>query len=191
MRPEDDGFLPTLTDPHTRHLRQLFLLVVTGGCLVMIPWIVYLAGALPTRHPAEQWRVAWVGFDILLVGALLATAIAAWLKRQIVIVSAVVTATLLVCDAWFDVSLDWGTADGTASILSAVFCELPLAGYLMGSALRLIRLTFRSAFRITGHDGPTPPLRKLSVLAVRELAVRELAVREPGERDRAGRVDEH
>ena len=177
MSPEDADFLPTLSDPHTRHLRQLFLLVVSGGCLVMVPWIVYLAGALPSRHPAEQWRVAWIGFDLLLVGGLLATALAAWLRRQIVIVCAVFTATLLICDAWFDVALDWGTPDGTASILSAVFCEIPLALYLMGSALRLIRLTIRSAFLLVGHDGPPPPLHKLSILVVRELGNPESAGR--------------
>jgi hypothetical protein len=143
---------------------------VTGGALMMVPWIVYLAGALPSRHPAEQWRTAWVGFDVLLVGGLLATAIAAWLKRQIVVVAAVCTSTLLICDAWFDVALDWGTPDGTASILSAVLCEIPLAVYLMTSALRLIRLTIRSALLLTGQDRPAPPLRKLSILGLQEFA---------------------
>jgi hypothetical protein len=173
MRPEDADFLPTLSHPRTRHLRQLFLVVVTGGCLVLIPWMFYLAEALPTRHPAQQWRVAWVGFDVLLVSSLLATAVAAWLRRQLVIVCAMFTAALLVCDAWFDVVLDWGTPDGTASILSAVFCEIPLALYLMASALRLIRLTIRSALRLTGHDGPAPPLRQLSILGLREFAIAE------------------
>jgi hypothetical protein len=172
MRPEDADFLPTLDDPHTRHLRRFFLVVVTGGCLVMIPWIGYLADALPTRHPAEHWRVAWVGFDVLLVGGLFGTALAAWLKRQVVITAAMFTATLLLCDAWFDVSLDWGTPDGTASVLSAVFCEMPLAVYLMGSALRLIRLTLRSALFAAGHVGPAPPLRKLSILGLQELVDR-------------------
>src|SRR4051794_10115985 len=112
MRPEaDDPVLPSLDDPHVRHRRQLFLTIVTVGCLVMIPWIGYLANVLPEHHPQAQWRVAWVGFDVGLTVSLLVTALAAWLKRQIVIVAAICTATLLVCDAWFDVALDWGTPD--------------------------------------------------------------------------------
>lgn len=170
MRPEDADFLPTLKDPHLRHVRQLFLAVVTGGCLVLVPWIAYLAVSLPTRHQERQWNVAWVGFDVLLIGSLLVTAAAAWLKRQVVAVAAVFTSALLVCDAWFDVALDWGTPDGTASILSAVFVELPLAGYLLVNALRLIKRTIRLALHLTGHEGPIPPLRKMSVLGILELA---------------------
>jgi hypothetical protein len=169
MRPEDLDFLPNLRDPHTRHLRQLFLTVISGGCLVMIPWIVYLANALPNHHPPGQWRAAWVGFDIGLTAALLSTAVAAWMKRQIVIPAAVCTATLLLCDAWFDIALDWGTPDETASMLSAVLCELPLAVYLMATALRLIRLTIKSAFLIVGDGRPVPPFHKLTLLAVPDL----------------------
>ena len=169
MRPEEADFLPSLKDPRVRHMRQLFLLVVSGGCLVMIPWIAYLADVLPDHHPAKQWRIAWVGFDIALVGALLATALAAWLKRQVVIVAAICTATLLFCDAWFDIALDWGTSDETASILSAVLCEIPLGIYLMSSALRLIRMTVRSALALSGHTGPVPPFHKMSIMGIDEL----------------------
>lgn len=162
------GF-PTRDDPRTRHLRQFFLLVVTVSCLAMIPWVAYLAAVLPVHHPAQQWNVAWVGFDVLLIGGLAATAAGAWMKRQFVVVAAVFTATLLCCDAWFDISLDWGTPDGTASILSAAFGELPLAAYLFAAALGMIRLTIRTALLVAGYTGPIPPFHKISTLGLQEL----------------------
>jgi hypothetical protein len=129
----------------------------------------YLADVLPDHHPAKQWRIAWIGFDIALVGALLATALAAWLKRQVVILAAVCTATLLFCDAWFDIALDWGTSDQAASMLSGILCEIPLSIYLMRSALRLIRVTVRSALALSGHTGPVPPFHKMSIMGINEL----------------------
>ena len=161
--------LPSLKDPHLRHLRQLFLAVVTGGTVVMVPWIVYLADSLPQTHSAKAWKVAWVGFDIALTSGLFGTAWAAWRRRQILVPFALATATLLICDAWFDVTLDWGTGDEIGSALSATLVEGPLALYLIWSALRIIRLTIRSAMLITGH-GETPiKFFKLSIGALSEL----------------------
>jgi hypothetical protein len=84
-------------------LRRLFLATVTTASLVLIPWIGYLAASLPDRHVAGQWKAAWVGFDIVLVGFLAGTAWCAWRRRQLLVPAAIITATLLICDAWFDV----------------------------------------------------------------------------------------
>jgi hypothetical protein len=161
--------LPSLKDAHLRHMRQLFLTVVTGGLVVLLPWIVYLATALPDHHPENAWNVAWVGFDVLLLLGMFVTTWGAWHKRQFVVVASVFTATLLLCDAWFDISLDWGTPDETASVLSALFAELPLAGYLFYAALRILRLTIRSALLVAGHPGPVPSFRTMSIGGVSEL----------------------
>lgn len=161
--------LPSLTDVHLRHMRQLFLTVVTGGLVGLLPWIVYLALALPDHHPENAWNAAWVGFDVLLLLGLLATTWGAWRRRQFVVVACVFTATLLICDAWFDISLDWGTSDEAASVLSAVFIELPLAGYLFYAAMRIIRMTVRSALMLAGHPGPVPSFRNLSIGGLSEL----------------------
>jgi hypothetical protein len=161
--------LPDLNDPHARHLRQAFLAVITAGCVLMVPWIAYLAVALPDHHSEHAWKLAWVGFDIALGLGLSATAVAAWRRRQITVVAAVVTATLLCCDAWFDVALDWGTGDELWSLLSALLAEIPLAAYLMFVALRIIRLSIRSALLLAGHRGPVPPLHKLSIMGLAEL----------------------
>ena len=49
------------------------------------------------------------------------------LRRQIVVMLAVFTATLLLCDAWFDIVLDWGTSEVWVSLASAAFVEVPLS----------------------------------------------------------------
>ncbi len=59
------------------------------------------------------------------------TAWNAWHRRRMVVLSAVVTATLLVCDAWFDIVLDWGTRHLAVSVATAVLAELPLAALLL------------------------------------------------------------
>jgi hypothetical protein len=100
-------------------LRRIFLVAVTTASLVLIPWIGYLAVSLPDRHVAGQWKAAWVGFDIVLVGFLAGTAWCAWQRRQLLVPAAIVTTTLLICDAWFDVLLDWGTPDMWWSLATA------------------------------------------------------------------------
>lgn len=50
------------------------------------------------------------------------------------------TAILLVCDAWFDVSLAFGTPDVWFSAGLAVFVELPLAVFLIHRVMGMISL---------------------------------------------------
>jgi hypothetical protein len=161
--------LPSLKNAQLRHMRQLFLAVVTGGFVVLVPWIVYLALVLPDHHPENAWNAAWVGFDVLLLLGLFVTTWGAWRRRQFVVVSCVFTATLLVCDAWFDITLDWGTSDETSALFSAFFAELPLAFYLFYAAMRIVRMTIRSALLLAGHPGPLPKFHKLSIGGVNEL----------------------
>jgi hypothetical protein len=95
-------------------------------CLGLIPWIVFLGVTLPHRYIANHWTLAWAGFDLALLGALAATARAAWRRRQVVIMAALVTGTMLVLDAWFDI-ITSTTHDLIISVVTAVFGELPLA----------------------------------------------------------------
>ncbi len=59
----------------------------------------------------------------------------------------VVLATLLCCDAWFDVTLDLHTSDFLVSLLMALCVELPLAALALIGARRLMRLNVRAAAR--------------------------------------------
>jgi hypothetical protein len=95
--------------------------------VLLIPWIVYLALTLPTRVTAGHYRLAWVGFDCLLGVAFARTGFLAMRHREQTEVAAVVTATLLIVDAWFDIVTSATDAQLTQAVLLAVFGELPAA----------------------------------------------------------------
>jgi len=145
-------------------LRRIFVAAVTTASLVLIPWIGYLAASLPDRHVAGQWKAAWVGFDIVLVAFLAGTAWCAWRRRQLLVPAAIITATLLICDVWFDVLLDWGSRDMWCSVATAVLGELPLAALLLWVAIRLLRLIQRTRWRELGRDGDLPALWSISLM---------------------------
>jgi len=71
--------------------------------------------------------------------------------REMLLPAAMVTGTLLVCDAWFDVILSWGTRAWRWSVFSAVAVELPLAALSFAAARQMIKATGRGAGR---PDGP-------------------------------------
>jgi hypothetical protein len=156
--------VPSPHDPHVRHLRRMFLAVVTGSFLFLIPWLGYLSVSLPNHHEVDQWRFAWVGFDGALITAIGITALCAWRRLQIFIPWAIVTATLLCCDAWFDIVLDWNSDELSGAILAAAFAELPLAALLVYAARKMIRLTVLIAWHRAGRTGPVPPLSRLTLI---------------------------
>ncbi len=56
-------------------IRRIRLGLMIGGSIAMIPWLVYLSMTLPENYVAHNWTATWVGFDILLVAFMLATAV--------------------------------------------------------------------------------------------------------------------
>ena len=92
---------------------------------MLVPWIVVLAVRLPREYVAGNWDVAWVGFDVALLLGLAATAWAVWKRRQVAVPAAIVTGTLLVTDASFDVLTASTARDRAVSITFAVLVELP------------------------------------------------------------------
>jgi hypothetical protein len=174
----------------------MFLAVVTGSFLFLVPWIGYLSASLPDHHEVTQWRLAWVGFDAALIVLIGVTALCAWRRLQIFIPWAMITATLLCCDAWFDIVLDWNTGELAGAVLTAVLAELPLALLLFYAARKMIRLTVLLAWERAGRDGPVPPLSRLSLIVLSSEPERDEEWRRgPGndrtyERDgRGGRYD--
>jgi hypothetical protein len=94
--------------------------------VVLIPWIVYLGFSLPAREVSHHYDAAWVGFDIFEVIALGATGYLALRRSRYLALASASAATLLVCDAWFDV-LTSPRRHVLESIVLAVVIELPLA----------------------------------------------------------------
>ncbi len=147
--------------PRSARRRQIILIAIIGCCIVLAIWTGFLAVTLPPYYRAGGWRGAWVGFDIALLAALAATGWAAWRGRQVLIICLIVLATLLLCDAWFDVVLDLRTPGFQLSLLSAVAVELPLAGLAIAGARRLLRLTIGMVTERRGQDARVPPLWRI------------------------------
>ena len=95
--------------------------------VVLIPWTALLFLTLPRHYGANHWRLAGAGFDVGLGIALAATGIAALRRSPLGEIAATVSATLLICDAWFDVLTSRGTSDVAQAIAEALLIELPLA----------------------------------------------------------------
>jgi hypothetical protein len=121
-------------------LRRVRLVLMIGAIAGLIPWTVYLAITLPDKYIAHNWPATWVGFDILILIFMGVTAVLGLLRRQLLILTAFTTGTLLICDAWFDV-MTAAPTDRWLSVLTAVMGELPLAIILITGALRILRLT--------------------------------------------------
>jgi hypothetical protein len=154
-----------LRNPGFQRNRRISLLVFMGSCVVLAAWIGVLMVTLPKHYAAGHWRGAWVGFDITLLAAFATTAWAAWRERQVLIICLTVTATLLCCDAWFDLLFDLGTRNILESLASAVFAEIPLAVMGFTVARRLLRMSVGIVMQLEGINGPVPPLRRIPLFA--------------------------
>jgi hypothetical protein len=142
-----------------QRIRWGWLGVMTGGTLVLIPWIVYLGFALPDDYLVHDWTATWVGFDLLLLGLMAATVVLGMLRRQVMLLTAFATGTLLICDAWFDL-MTAGANDFRVAELTAALGDLPLAAVLITGTLRLFRFT---AIRLWLLE-PRTPLWQLPLL---------------------------
>jgi hypothetical protein len=106
-----------------RWVAPLFALLGAG----LVPWTAWIAYDLPQRHLARHWDVAWVGFDVGMALLLLATAYAALRRAAWIQSTAAAAATMLVCDAWFDIVTAGRGAELALSLASGFLVELPLA----------------------------------------------------------------
>jgi hypothetical protein len=145
--------------------RHLFLAIVTGACIGLIPWILLLAVTSPPRYVAAHWTTTWVGFDAAELAALAATAWFAWKRRQALVLAAYIAGTLIVCDAWFDVTTARAGTDELESILAALLIELPLALVLFATATALLRISVRRTVALAGGED-MPRLRDLPLFGV-------------------------
>lgn len=132
--------------------RRVLVFVFTGCGLVMLPWLAVLGFALPGTAVAAHWNLAWTGLDTIEAVGLLATGILLARGDRRYAVTATVTGTALLIDAWFDML----TATSPGGLLTAVamagLTELPLAGLCLLVAVRAV-----PARRRPGPRSPTTP----------------------------------
>lgn len=128
----------------------------------MLGWIVVLGVSLPSSASTREWRLVWIGFDVGELGSVLVTLWALYRSRQLAVPAALISGTLFICDAWFDVVLSWGTSGWALSLASALFLELPLATVLWLSARSLLRAGITSQPRAVVTNAPDAPRRAMS-----------------------------
>jgi hypothetical protein len=118
-----------------RRLAWVYLIVAVG----LTGWTVLLALSLPKENLEHHYRLTWTGFDLILVLAIFLTAYWAFRVDTRVVFPATVVATLLVADAWFDVTTSATAADAAQALLLAVAVELPAAAFSLHVAHRVAR----------------------------------------------------
>jgi hypothetical protein len=152
-----DGVVQVPPEVRRRFQRLAWIyLVVAAG---LVPWVVYLAITLPRRNLEHHYRTTWVGFDILLVVALASAAYLAFRMDPRVQFPATTAATLLVVDAWFDVTTSATRGDTANALLLAVFLELPAAAFSLYVARRVSHRVIelaRSELASGGHPPGDP-----------------------------------
>lgn len=126
--------------------------IILYGALavILIPWIIFLGIKLPQHHLATHWDAAWVGFDVMILVAMLVTL---WflIKGKVWVgISASVLATLFVVDVWFDVLT---ARPGSEEKRAIVFGGLELI---------LAALTYRLVFYVVKHSSHSENIKFLS-----------------------------
>ncbi len=123
-----------------------------AAAVVMLPWIIYLAETLPKRQFDRHYRAAWVGFDIILVWAIMRAAYMAFRLDPRVQFPATATAVLLFVDAWFDITTSANHSQLLQAALLAVCVEIPAALF----SLYLARSVNRRILDLAALDLPPP-----------------------------------
>src|SRR5580765_1279914 len=117
--------------------------VLFACALVLIPWIGFLFATLPRHYVANAVTVIR--------------------RSPFAEVTATITGTLLVCDAWFDVLTSRGLSDVAQAVASALLVELPLAALCfwmarnLAHAIEVARPFLRAAGFTVADNRLVPP----------------------------------
>ncbi len=115
------------TEPFRIPVPRWLVAVLGVVAVLLVPWTVYLTFTLPSRHVTVHYDLAWVGFDVALTAALAATTWAVLRGSRWLVPFAATAGTMLVCDAWFDVTTSRYGSELFEAIAQAALAELPLA----------------------------------------------------------------
>jgi hypothetical protein len=145
--------IPPGVRQRARRLPWVYLIVAVG----LIVWTVFLALSLPKENLEHHYRLTWVGFDLILALAIYLTAHMAFRLDARVLVPATVVATLLVVDAWFDITTSTSANVATGALILALAVELPAAAFSLYVAYRVGRRV-RELAQLDHVTGPRPPV---------------------------------
>jgi hypothetical protein len=136
-----------------RRLAWVYLIVAVG----LIVWTFFLALSLPKENLEHHYRLTWVGFDLIEVLAIYLTAHMAFRLDARVVYPATVVATLLVADAWFDITTSTTAQAATQALILALVVELPAAAFSLYVAHRVGRRV-RELAQPEHVTSPHPPV---------------------------------
>jgi hypothetical protein len=126
--------------PKRSKLERRAILAGASVCAFMVPWTAALYRWLPATAPAHHWNLAWTGLDAAEGAAAGLTALLVHRRDHRAALPAVVLATLLAVDAWFDVCTAAPGGARLASAADAALVELPIAGAAALVAGRLLTM---------------------------------------------------
>ena len=110
-----------------------------GGAVVLIPWDVLMFSVPQVVNVPKHWVLVWGGFDCFLILGFAVTAFRLMTRSPKGAVTAAMTGTMLLIDAWFDV-LTTHRGGVWVSILMAVFAEIPCALICFYVSRRIVKL---------------------------------------------------
>ncbi len=143
---------------HLRLPRDPLLTILATAAVGETAWTIYLGWRLPRHYVANHWDLAWVGLDVAQIILLLLCAWAAWRGRALLIPFASSAGTLLLIDAWFDVTT---ARSGSIweSLALALFLEVPFAIVLFWVTWRSVQELFHAMS--VADDVADVPVRKI------------------------------
>ena len=124
-----------------------------GGAVILIPWDVLMFSVPQVVNVPKHWVLVWGGFDCFLILGFAVTAFRLITRSPRGAVTAAMTGTMLLIDAWFDV-LTTHRGGQLVSILMAVFAEIPCAVICFYVSRRIVKL-FEQAKDYLGEAGFT------------------------------------
>jgi hypothetical protein len=104
--------------------------------VALLPWTLWLGLSLPSQKVAENWDLAWAGFDLVLAASVLGTALALVRRSPRLPSLAAASGALLVADAWFDITTASSGQELWPAIGLAAIGELPISALCFVLAAR-------------------------------------------------------
>jgi hypothetical protein len=138
----------------SRVARFWLVLVLGGVAVALLPWTAYLSVTLPGRHVARHWDLAWSGLDVMEAIALVGTLYALVRRSAYLEMFAAIAGTLLVVDAWFDLTTS-STGRDFDWALVFLFGELPLAALCFWLAYEAVPVSAAKAQALEAVPLPT------------------------------------